>query len=93
MAKVPKYAAKRDTNEREIVQALRMIPGVMVHHLSAPGVPDLLVSRNGVNYLMEIKGRWGKLTDLEKYFFETWTGQAAIVRDVDEALRVIGVSE
>ena len=93
MAKVPKYAAKRDTNEREIVQALRMMPGVMVHHLSAPGVPDLLVSRNGINYLLEVKDRAGRLTDHEKYFFETWTGQVSIVRDVNEALRVIGAIE
>lgn len=84
-------AAKRDENEAKIVQALRMIPGVSVVHLSAPGVPDLLVGRAGVNYLMEIKGKRGKLTEPEQAFFETWTGQVDIVRTIEDALRVIGV--
>jgi hypothetical protein len=92
MSKLPKYAAKRDMNEKRIVEALRMVPGVTVVHLNAPGLPDLLVGRNGVNYLMEIKTPRGKLTEPEQDFFERWNGQCAVVRSVDDAQLVIGVN-
>lgn len=84
-------AAKRDANEAEIVTALRAV-GAAVRHISAPGVPDLLVGYRDTNYLLEVKSTKGKLTDDEQTFFDEWheRGHAAIVRNVDDALRVIG---
>lgn len=93
MARIPQYAAKRDMNEKRIVEALRMVPGVTVYPVSAPGKPDLDVGFRGANYKLEVKTAKGKLTAPEQDFFDTWTGQCAIVRSVDEALKVIGAIE
>ena len=83
-------AAKRDKNEPEIVSALKQA-GAHVWQISAPGVPDLLVSFRNETFLLETKARHGKLTDEQIIFFETWTGGAvAIVRSIDDALRAIG---
>ena len=86
---MPKRAAKRDTNERLIIEALRSI-GASVVQISAPGVPDLLVGFRDRTYLLEVKGKRGKLTEPEQVFFRDWRGQCAVVRSVDEALRVMG---
>ena len=51
-----RYAAKIDSNQNEVVNALRKA-GASVQSLAAlgKGVPDLLVAIRGVNLLMEIK--------------------------------------
>lgn len=84
-----RQAAKRDINEAQIVAALRAI-GASVQHLSAPGVPDLLVGFRGANMLLEVKRTKGKLTAPEAEWHNEWRGQVAIVRSVDDALRLIG---
>ena len=85
-----KYGAKRDLNEAQIVRALRDI-GATVHHISAPGLPDLMVGFRGNTYLMEVKGRKSKLTKPEQVFFDEWRGHAVIVRSVEDALSELGV--
>jgi len=88
-------APKRiDANQPEIVAALRSA-GCTVRSLAGVGMgcPDLLVGRNGQNYLLEVKsgrGR-GKLTPLEDAFHSHWRGQVAIVRSAEEALKVVGL--
>lgn len=73
--------------------------GASVEMLSKTGCPDLLVgfrSRvDGIerNWLMEIKTDKGKLTADEIKWHEHWRGQVAVVRDSDEALRLIGAIE
>lgn len=85
-----RQAAKRDGNESEIVSALEAV-GCVVHRLSQKGIPDLLVGRQGVTYLLEVKERKGALTDDQETFFETWNGCAYIVRTVEDALEVVGL--
>lgn len=85
-----RQAAKRDGNEGEIVAALEAV-GCVVHRLSQAGIPDLLVGRNGVTYLLEVKERKGALTDEQEIFFENWNGCAYIVRCVEDALEVVGL--
>ena len=53
------YAKARDINERDIVEALRVV-GAAVQRLNEHGVPDLLVSYRGVLHLLEIKRPLGK---------------------------------
>lgn len=92
MSRIPKYAAKRDSNEKRIVDALRGV-GATVMHLSSPGMPDLLVGWRDTTFLLEVKTVKGTLTEPEQDFFKTWRGQAAIVRSVDDAMRAIGAIE
>ena len=94
---MPRQAAKTDSNQPEIVQALRDV-GATVFVLArvGQGIPDLAVGYRGRNYFLEVKnldGRGDKLTPAEKEFHDTWRGQAAVVRNEAEALAVIGAAE
>ena len=85
-------AAKTDSNQRPIVQALRDIFGPdCVFDLSAvgQGCPDLMVGVRGVNLLMEIKTDKGKLTTDQVIFHKSWPGSVVVVRTLQEALDAI----
>ena len=81
-------AAKRDKNEKKIVDFLRRL-GASVEFLDGSGIPDLLVAWQGQNLLMEVKGEKGKLTKPQENFFEKWEAPAYIVRDVDDVKNVL----
>lgn len=90
-----KRAAKIDANQKEIVGALRQA-GCSVQSLASigRGVPDLLVGKDGRNYLIEIKDgnkcpSARRLTDDQQTWHQGWNGQVAIVEDVDQALQLI----
>lgn len=84
------YAARRDANEAEIIDALEGV-GASVTQLSAKGLPDLLIGFRGETFLAETKSRRGKLTDAQKKFIEDWQGAPVlIIRSVDDALTGIG---
>lgn len=88
-------AAKRDKNEREIIETLTAI-GCTVQQLSAKGVPDLLVgfqdpeTGQPTNLLMEIKDKGGTLTPDQVAWINTWEGQVYVVYTVQEALLAVG---
>lgn len=88
-----RQAHKVDTNQAQIVNTLREI-GATVQDLSAvgKGCPDLLVGYRGCNYLLEVKTERGKMTPDEATWHEGWRGDCAVVRDEDDALRVIGAA-
>jgi hypothetical protein len=84
-----------DANQRAIVVALRDI-GASVQSLATVGngCPDILVGRDGQNWLFEIKdptkppsGR--RLTAKEDAWHCGWRGQVAIVETADDALCII----
>lgn len=88
-------ACRVDSNQVEIVKALRQIGcTVTPTHTIGAGFPDIVVGRNGINYLMEIKD--GKkpasaraLTPDETKWHIEWRGVVHIVYSVDDALRVV----
>jgi VRR-NUC domain-containing protein len=82
----------RDANQKEIVKALLAI-GATVQDLGAvgQGVPDLLVGHHGLNCLMEVKTKTGKVNAKQVAWHENWRGSAVIVRTVSEALAVLGI--
>ena len=83
--------ARVDANHGVIVAALRQV-GASVQDLAkvGKGCPDILVGYRGQNYLMEIKTNKGKATLPQIAWHTFWQGQVVVVRDVDEALHVIG---
>ncbi len=88
---------RTDANHQEIVNALRRI-GASVVDLSGvgDGCPDLLVGFRGKNYLMEVKDGAKKpserrLRKTQVEFFQNWTGQAAKVEIIADALAVLGI--
>ena len=83
---------RTDTNQREIVQALRDI-GASVEVLSGvgKGCPDLLVGFRGDTYLLEVKGPKGKTTEAQDFWRILWRGKPLpIVRTVADAYKAIG---
>lgn len=92
---IRRLAAKRDDNERPIIEALKLA-GCSIQQLSVKGCPDLLVgfvdpfSGEPTNLLMEIKGDKGKLTTDEAEWIQDWRGQVFIVHSVEEALEIVG---
>jgi hypothetical protein len=86
-----RYAAKRDTNEREIVATLERC-GCQVQPLSLSGMPDLLIAFRHRLYLVEIKTPHGKLTNAQqRKQLQGWP--VVVVRSVFEALRFIGAED
>lgn len=95
MSSNKRWAAKRDGNEQEIVDALTKV-GCTVTRLNEIGAPDLLVGRAGVNYTIEIKDPSQPaynqhLTPLQIQWHQWWDGQKAIVKTIDQALEVVGI--
>jgi hypothetical protein len=87
--------ARIDANQPLIVEALREA-GASVLSLSpmGGGCPDLLVGKDGRNYLMEIKDPTKKpsqrtLTPDEFEFHGLWRGIIHVVETVEEALKLI----
>jgi hypothetical protein len=93
-----RFAAKSDSNQAEIVKALRSIPGVTVE----TGKDDLLVGFKGRTYWIELKAggavskKTGRVLESakkqsQKKLETTWTGHYQIVSSLEEILQAIGI--
>jgi hypothetical protein len=89
-------AAKIDSNQRDIVSALRKLPGVTVE----TGHDDILVGYGGRTFWIEIKHpdciskKTGlilesEITDSERKRLNTWMGHYAICWTLDQVLDII----
>lgn len=91
-------AHRTDANQKTIIDAMR-VHGATVHSLAGlgAGLPDLLVGYKGCTILMEVKDgdkpkSKQELTDYQVTFMSNWTGgPVAVVKDVESALRVLGM--
>ena len=85
---------KSDANANEIVSVLRQAgcSVVFIAGQFAAGVPDILVSRKGQTWLMEIKAKGGRLSESQKTFIAAWQATIAVVHSSDEALAAIGLT-
>lgn len=90
-------ASRIDGNHNSIVKALRQA-GCSVQSLAAigSGCPDLLVARNGVNRIMEVKDgskppSQKKLTPDEIEWHSRWKARVHVVENVDQALAVMNL--
>lgn len=85
-------AAKVDSNQAEIVAALRRIgASVQPIHTLGRGVPDLLVGYRGRNLLLEVKDgslapSRRALTPDEQAWADSWCGAVEIVLNPQDAL-------
>lgn len=89
-------AAAVDANQADIVAALRRVGAtVQPLHTVGGGVPDLLIGRGGVNYVIEVKDgskppSKRQLTPDQIEWHSSWRGHVSTVKSVDEALTAIG---
>ena len=89
-----RWDARTDKNQQKIIDALRDAHcSVLPLHRLGQGAPDLAVGRMGNTYFLEIKSDKGKLTKAEKEFIDLWRGHYAIVRNVGEALKAVGIRD
>ncbi len=91
MAHALRYGARRDQNEARIIKALQSVGATVDELPGGEGRPDLLVGFRGRNYLMEVKTKHGKLNAKQCAYHAAWAGDVSVVRNIDEALRVIEV--
>ena len=84
---------QQDANANEIVSVLRQAgcAVVFIQGQVVAGVPDILVSRAGRMYLLEIKAKAGRLSPKQKVFIATWQAPVFVVRSPDEALAAVGL--
>ena len=90
-------AKRTDANQTKIVTDLRRIGfSVAITSSLGKGFPDLVVGKNGINYLFEIKDAdkppsGKRLTEDEQKFFDGWRGQVNKVETIDEILKITNV--
>ena len=91
---IPRYAAKVDRNQADIMDALRSV-GCSVLNIKQP--VDLAVGLRGQTFFLECKvpkakgERGGELTPAQVKFLDEWRGHAAVVETPEQALRAVGV--
>jgi len=78
-------AAKRDGPEPAIIRALETC-GFAVERVSDAGLPDLLLSRAGRWYVVEVKARYGKLTPAQERMRARARAEIPIFRTVEDAI-------
>jgi hypothetical protein len=81
-----RHAARTDSNQVEVVKALRAI-GAKVYYLKLP--LDLLVWFRGETSLMEVKTEDGKLTKQQVEFIAEWPGTVHIVQSPQAAVAAV----
>lgn len=87
---------KTDTNQKQIMDLCRKVPGLSVAtiHTVGRGLPDLIMGYKGMNFLIEIKdGKKSasrkKLTPDEEKFHKNWKGRIDIVEKFDDILLLL----
>jgi len=90
-------AAKIDSNQNEIVEALRRCGASVLITSQLKNCFDILVGYNGINYIVEIKDgkkppSQRKLTQGEIKFRDNWRGgKYYVIESVDDALKMIKI--
>ena len=88
-------AARVDSNQKEIVEALRKAGATVLHTHQLKNCFDILVGYNGINYIVEIKDgnkppSQRKLTTGEEKFRDEWEGgEYYIIESIEQALKLI----
>lgn len=95
MPRMNRKAARRDSNEPDIVSAL-VKAGATVMKLSDIGYPDLLVGYKKpdgtpVNMLLEVKTAKGVITEDQQKFIDKWQGVVYVVRSAEQALEILNL--
>lgn len=91
MATAVRLRAKRDANEKAIVEALEAF-GADVLRISGEGLPDLFVHYRGRWVPLEVKSKTGGFTKLQAERMTNGRVIFPVARTVDDALKAVGVS-
>ena len=82
---MPRRAGRKDNNQTELVNYLRAYGfSVAITSSAGDGFTDLVAGKQGINYLIEVKGAKGKLTPRQKIFHDNWQGQIMVAHCIDD---------
>jgi len=82
---LPRYAARIDANQPEIVEAFRAAGCDVLHtHQLGKGAPDLFVAFSGIWLAIEVKAQHGKLTEAQETLYSGLKTRPRIVRDLED---------
>lgn len=82
-----RQANRRDLNQSQLVRDLRAAHfSVWDCSMLGNGFPDILVARNNLNILVEIKDANGKLSAGQINFAREWKGPVIEARTLDDVL-------
>jgi Holliday junction resolvase len=78
-----------DANQKQITKELRDLGfSVALTHTIGKGFPDIVVGKNGVTLLVELKAnKKAKLTPDEKAFLENWQGSFLVATSTLEIVK------
>ena len=91
---MPRYAAKIDANQPDLVRQIRGLGASVLHtHTLGCGAQDIVVGFRGINYLFEIKDpnkpqSARKLTPDEEKFHMSWRGSIYIIETIDDVVNI-----
>jgi hypothetical protein len=76
---------RTDNNQRLIMNAFKKL-GYSVFDVSVlgRGFPDLIVSKNRKNFLIEIKNEKGKFTEVQLKFYKYWQGDIFCIKNYND---------
>jgi hypothetical protein len=88
-----RHTHRVDGNQFDIVAALNRA-GCSTQSLTSigNGCPDLLVARAGQMWLLELKAD-SELAQAQIAWINAWNAKVHVVRNIDEALRAVGLSK
>lgn len=84
---------KVDANQSKVVSALRQCGfSVAITSMVGNGFVDLIVGKNGINLLVELKDEdkppsQRKLTPDEEKFHGSWRGKVIVANNIDDILK------
>ncbi len=82
---MPRWAAKVDGNQAEIVEALEKFGWTVISLARlGGGVPDLLCAKSWRTVLVEVKTATGRLRAVQQGFRIAWPGELWVVRSVED---------
>jgi len=85
---MPRWAAKVDGNQAEIVDALEKFGWTVISLARlGGGVPDLLIAKHGRTALVEVKTPTGTLQEAQRCFLTVWPGEWAILTSLEDVER------
>ncbi len=79
---------RTDSNQSEILDALRAIGCSVFVTSHVRGFVDIVVGYRGINYLFEIKTLKGKVNKTQTKLHSEWQGKIHVVRCIDDCISI-----
>ena len=84
------HVRKTDKNQAEIIRAFREHGcSVQSLHRVGGGFPDLLVCNRRLNYLVEVKSKYGKLYENQVRWIDFWPSEVYVCRTTYDVTELV----